>query len=40
MLWARIAAIAILLMMGMPIIIIWIRFFKRRKKTNDDNSDN
>jgi len=32
MLLVRIAATAILLMMGIPIALMWIKFFRERKK--------
>jgi cbb3-type cytochrome oxidase subunit 3 len=39
MFWARFAAIAVLVMMGIPIVLMWIRFFRKRKKANDDKQD-
>jgi len=32
MLWVRIAATAILVMMGIPIILIWLKFFREKRK--------
>lgn len=32
MFWARFAATAVLVMMGIPILIMWIKFFRKRKK--------
>jgi hypothetical protein len=30
--WVRIAATAILVMMGIPIILMWLKFFREKEK--------
>jgi len=32
MFWAKFAAIAVPVMMGIPVVLMWVRFFRKRKK--------